>query len=83
MPVLFGKVHRGSLAVTHVLTFKGVTVVVDVTISEELRTIQNTTIMTLLHEMLHVEQPRPQGHGWRFDRRMLKLAKAGAFNGLW
>jgi len=38
---------------------------------------------TLLHEMVHVEKPQWQGHGYHFDRRMLKLAKAGAFNGYW
>jgi hypothetical protein len=33
--------------------------------------------------MLHIEKPHHKGHGWRFDRRMLRLAKAGAFSGLW
>lgn len=39
--------------------------------------------MTLLHEMCHVENPRPTGHGKWHDDRMMKLAKAGAFNGYW
>lgn len=40
-------------------------------------------VQTLLHEMIHVENWKWHGHGKKFDRRMLKLAKAGAFNGLW
>lgn len=56
---------------------------VDITINEKLRTFQAITIMVVLHEMLHIEKPHHKGHGWRFDRRMLRLAKAGAFSGLW
>ena len=40
-------------------------------------------IMTMLHEMVHVENPKWKGHGWKFEHRMLKLAKARAFAGLW
>jgi hypothetical protein len=40
-------------------------------------------LMTLLHEMCHVENPGPVGHGPWFQRRMLRLAKAGAFRRLW
>jgi hypothetical protein len=39
--------------------------------------------MTLLHEMCHVENPHPTGHGKWFNKRMLRLAKDGAFNGYW
>jgi predicted metal-dependent hydrolase len=56
---------------------------VEIRISERLRTLQATTIMVVMHEMLHVEKASHEGHGWRFDKRMLRLAKAGAFNGLW
>src|SRR5271170_2832269 len=33
------------------------------------------SIMTLLHEMVHVEHWEWRGHGWRFNKRMLQLAK--------
>lgn len=52
-------------------------------INEDLRTFQAITILTVLHEMLHVEKPSHKGHDWRFDRRMLRLAKMGAMDGLW
>jgi hypothetical protein len=56
---------------------------VEIWITEKLRTLQALTIMVVLHEMQHVQKPSFKGHGWQFDRRMLKLAKAGALNGLW
>lgn len=52
-------------------------------INEDLRTYQAITIQTVLHEMVHVEHPTWKGHDWRFDRRMLRLAKMGAMDGLW
>lgn len=42
--------------------------------------------MTLLHEMVHVKLwdiPGIVDHGHRFDKEMKRLARAGAFNGLW
>ena len=56
---------------------------VEIWVTEKLRTFQAITIMVVLHEMQHVQEPSHIGHGWRFDKRMLKLAKAGAFAGLW
>jgi len=38
--------------------------------------------MTLLHEMVHVENTKA-GHGPWFHKRMLRLAKAGAFRNSW
>ena len=43
----------------------------------------NEALMTLLHEMVHVEHPEWRGHGPRFHKRMLQLAKAGAFKSCW
>lgn len=37
---------------------------------------------TLLHEMIHVEHP-DWGHGQRFHKRMLQLAKDGALKLYW
>lgn len=38
---------------------------------------------TLLHEMAHLSLPASVDHGPRFQKEMLRLAKAGAFNGVW
>ena len=68
---------------------RGVTLVLNnkvalvIKINEDLRSWQAITIMTVLHEMLHVERPELLGHKWQFDRRMLRLAKLGAFDGNW
>jgi hypothetical protein len=80
LPMRFAKLKPGGLGVTHIL---GNRVAYGIEISVELRTNQSFTIMTVLHEMLHVEKPSYKGHGHRFDKRMLRLAKAGAFDGLW
>jgi hypothetical protein len=61
----------------------GYNVPVEICITEKLRTFQAMTMMTVLHEMQHVQKPTFKGHGWQFDKRMLRLAKAGAFDGLW
>ena len=58
-------------------------VVIEIWVTEKLRRFQAMTMMTVLHEMQHVEKPLFKGHGWQFDRRMLRLAKQGAFDGLW
>ncbi len=39
--------------------------------------------LSLLHEMVHVENPKPEGHGPWFHKRMKELAMAGAFNDYW
>lgn len=42
------------------------------------------TMMTLLHEMCHVENYRGhKKHGPKFQKRMLRLAKLGAFKEWW
>jgi hypothetical protein len=43
------------------------------------------THLTLLHEMVHAELRNERGdlHGPKFQRRMKRLARMGAFNGLW
>lgn len=39
---------------------------------------------TLLHEMVHLSQPKVKhDHGKEFQKEMLRLARAGAFKGLW
>ena len=44
---------------------------------------RSIALPTLLHEMVHVENYEWYNHGKKFDARMLRLAEAGAFNGLW
>jgi hypothetical protein len=78
LPVRFAKLR--GLGVTRVLN-GSIPVVME--ISGDLRRTSSLTILTVLHEMLHVEKPQHKGHDWRFDKRMLRLAKAGAFDGLW
>lgn len=41
------------------------------------------SMMTLLHEMVHVELPYGVNHGPIFHKRMLQLAKTGAFKAWW
>jgi SprT-like family len=47
-----------------------------------LRRSMSETAMTLLHECVHVENMK-HGHGPKFHKRMLKLAKQGAFRKWW
>ena len=83
LSVKFSKLRASLLGTTYTFGTKRNRVPVAVKISERLRYMQNVTVMTLLHEMLHVENPVNLGHDWRFDRRMKRLAKLGAFDGLW
>jgi hypothetical protein len=48
----------------------------------KMRGLYRQTALTLLHEMVHVEIPKTQ-HGPKFHKRMLQLAKAGAFKRWW
>jgi hypothetical protein len=52
-------------------------------IADALKFSSNLCVMTVLHEMTHVEQPKKKGHGAWFNKRMKELAQAGAFNGHW
>ena len=38
---------------------------------------------TLLHEMVHLEGKGRDNHGKVFDKRMLRIAKLGAFHHVW
>jgi hypothetical protein len=78
LPIRFAKSRR--LGRTVVLNCKHPVLI---EVSDRLRFSSNLTIMTVLHEMVHVENPKPIGHGAWFNRRMEKLARAGAFDGLW
>jgi SprT-like family len=54
-------------------------------INFKMRHSRSNSAMTLLHEMVHVEMPRigGGGHGPKFHKRMMKLARQGAFRKWW
>ena len=52
-------------------------------VSSRFRTSRASAAMTLLHEMVHVELDYKTNHGPLFHKRMLQLAKAGAFRPWW
>ena len=80
VPIRFAKMHKKwTLGTTWLRHGKAL----DIEINKNLQNTQCVTVMTVVHEMVHVEHPTWKGHGWQFDRRMLRLAKAGAFDGLW
>ena len=57
-----------------------------ITICRSLRRSRSLSIMTLLHEMVHLEQKNRYScgaYGIRFNRRMKELAAQEAFNGFW
>jgi hypothetical protein len=56
-------------------------------LSKDLKKMSSVAIITVLHELVHVEQweqvtDRTQ-HGRKFQKRMKQLAAKGVFNGLW
>lgn len=59
----------------------------EIWISEDVKRFGSFTIMTVLHEMVHVQQwnkvTNKTCHGRLFNKRMKQLANLGAFNGLW
>jgi hypothetical protein len=52
-------------------------------ISKRIKIWPHLTRSVLLHEMVHVSLPLKILHGARFEKEMFRLAKAGAFKGLW
>jgi hypothetical protein len=52
-------------------------------ISKRTKWSKSISLMTLLHEMVHLKRPRGECHGPGFQKEMLRLAKAGAFKDLW
>jgi hypothetical protein len=55
----------------------------EVYITKEFRKWPREAKFTLLHEMVHLALPVNAWHGPSFEKEMLRLAKAGAFKGLW
>ena len=51
-------------------------------LDKKMRLCVRTCMLTLLHEMVHVEQPETN-HGKKFHARMLKLARQGAMKAWW
>jgi hypothetical protein len=52
-------------------------------IDKTLRRWNITARLTLLHEMVHVKLPYKIVHGKMFEKEMRRLARLGAFTGLW
>lgn len=55
-------------------------------IGKDLRDSRRQWLLTLIHEMVHLEQGNRYScglRGKRFNKRMRELALAGAFDGLW
>lgn len=56
---------------------------VEIFISRELRMWDVVSQGVLLHEMAHLNLGWGVNHGRKFQKEMLRLAKAGAFKGVW
>jgi len=80
IPIRFAKLPHGCLGKTYVCNHG---IAQGIEISERLRSSSAHTIMTMLHECVHVAHPKWKGHGRHFDAAMLGVAKQGAFSGLW
>lgn len=74
-------------AAESVITGRGAEMVADITINEGLRGRDCVCAWLLVHEMVHVElfmeDKRRIRHGPEFDRRMLRVVRAGALRGIW
>jgi predicted metal-dependent hydrolase len=55
----------------------------EIYINQEIRNWWGVVEMTLIHEMAHLALPKTVVHGPKFEKEMLRLAKAGAFKGIW
>lgn len=55
----------------------------EIAISTDLKKGTKLWKFTLLHEMCHLKHGVTAGHGPKFEAEMLRLARAGAFEGLW
>jgi hypothetical protein len=82
IPVRFGVLPKGVLGSTEMNKKGRSCQAVSVWIAKDIRSRRAIVILTLLHEMVHVENPT-WNHGTPFQRRMLRLANDGAMNGLW
>lgn len=54
-----------------------------ININWKFRSNRSSVAMTLLHEMVHVELPYGINHGRQFHKRMMQLARKGAFKAWW
>lgn len=76
----FGKCGGCNIGLTRIYKNRPLFIIID----KRIKSMRTVALMTLLHEMVHVELPtKADGHGKIFQKAMLRLAKAGAFNKLW
>jgi hypothetical protein len=83
--VCFEKLSRMDAAYTD-FWGKGPDRVVEITLDERLRGLDCVCGWHMIHEMAHVDMKMTNPrviHGPKFDKRMLQLAVAGAFEGIW
>lgn len=83
LPVSFSKKPELGNALGHTAIHKQTFRPLWIDIAARLRTSRRESAMTLLHEMVHVEQKERRGHGKHFEKRMRELARHGAFKGIW
>ena len=55
----------------------------EIYVTKDLRKWPRSARFTLFHEMAHLKLGAAVNHGPSFEREMLRLAKAGAFKGIW
>lgn len=82
--VCFGSTPRDSAYVDD--RGKGSDRLVEIVLDERLRGMDCICAMQVLHEMAHIDVGAESSrvhHGPKFQKRMLELARAGAFEGIW
>lgn len=79
LTVRFEKMHLDFLGLSTSIGGKWVLI----ELSKEIKKWPRLARQILLHEMVHVSLPQTVMHGPRFEKQMLRLAKASAFKGLW
>jgi len=81
--VRFGVIGKGKKDAAVVDSWgDGPDKIVEITVDRRLRGMGCVVAWHIIHEQVHLENPRLL-HGPGFDKRMLGLAQAGIFNGIW
>src|SRR5207245_2056322 len=73
---------KGDIASTWFTDYEGQGRAYQVSMNPSLKDFRRVWKFSLLHEMVHIKTRAPE-HGRRFQREMLRLAKAHAFDDLW
>lgn len=73
---------KGNIASTWFTNYAGEGQCYQIGVNPQLKDFRRVWKFSLLHEMAHIKTRDPE-HGRRFQREMLRLAKAHAFDDLW